>query len=202
MAQAVDVERWGADLPGEPDEGAVEAVRAQRPSEWIGEHERAVRVIDPGRSGELTFVVLLTTMLDQHGEGLLVERDRARGGVGLAVLLPDQLPRHDRHRLPAEGDGPGIEVDVAPPQPEDLTSACAGGAGEAPSRMQLVVANVGEKARERGRVPGLVACVVGAGLFRGRGMGERCDVAWDVTPFGCFLQGAVEHAVDVADGFG
>lgn len=176
MSEAVDVERWGADLPGEPDEGAVEGVWAQRPSERVGEHERAVRVIDPGQSSQLPFVVLLTVVLGEHGACLMVERDRSGGGVRLAVLLPDQLPGHDGHRLPAEGDGPGIEVDVAPSQPEDLTSACAGAAGDTPCRMEPVVANVGEEAGERGRVPGLVAGVVGAGLLRGRRMGDIVEV--------------------------
>lgn len=51
VSEAVDVERWGADLPGEAHEGAVEAVGMQRPSERIGEHQRAMRVVDPGELG-------------------------------------------------------------------------------------------------------------------------------------------------------
>lgn len=65
VSDAVDIEWRSADLPGEPDEGAVEAVGAQRPSERVGEHERAVRVIDPGQSSQLPLVVLLTAMFDQ-----------------------------------------------------------------------------------------------------------------------------------------
>ena len=177
VSKAVDDERRGVDLPGEADEGAVEAVRSEWSAEWVGEYQRTMWIVDPGRTGELLLVVLLPTMVGKHGDGLGVERDRA-------------------------GGGPGVEVDVVPPQSEDLASACSGGAGEAPRCMERVVAYMGEEAREGRGVPRLVAGVVRAGPLRRWRVGERGDVAWDVATFGGLLQRSVEHAVDVADGLG
>jgi hypothetical protein len=81
-------------------------------------------------------------VLAQRGDGGLVQGDDSASGAALR-RLGDQ-PAAELLQLPRHGQGPGIEVEVAPPQAGGLAAAQPAQRYEVEHRVQAVTAHLGQ----------------------------------------------------------
>jgi hypothetical protein len=126
VAEVVEPDRREAGLLVQLDEAPCDVGGVKHLAVLLGEDATGLR---PGTPPFLTILVLLGAVplggLDRVG----VERDGARAGVGLGVVLVHLPAVHDE--LLGDGDETGIEVGVGPllparPAPAQLSRAVSG----------------------------------------------------------------------------
>jgi hypothetical protein len=134
-------------------------------------------------------------MLAQRSHRRRVQRQRpaALGGLGLGDddLVVDDHPR------PARRDAAGVQVDVDPAQPGDLTAPHARGGQQQPRRVQRVATHLIQEGAELLGTPD-------AHLRRhplGQ-VGHGGNVAREVAPADGVSERGMQHAMDVSDALG
>ncbi|HXM58670.1 MAG TPA: hypothetical protein VOB72_24935 [Candidatus Dormibacteraeota bacterium] len=175
LAQVVQAHMPQPGLPEESVERAVHVPRLDRRSGLAEEHQRR-RSVHAGGVGHLA---VPPKSLDRHpGERLPL------GALpGLRFLVGSQLLGQAQHRS-ARPDGPGVEINVRPSQPERLAAAQPCCQVDDPERLQTVAAD-GSQQR-----PSLVRAVRLRHVRLGQswGIGERRDVARQPAVFDGSLQ--------------
>jgi len=119
VAQVVEADDRYAGAAGDPLEGLGEGVGVDRLAVAVGEHPCGV--VDADR-GELGGPECLPS--GEYRERGVIEVDGAAGVAGLASRLVELVA--DGDESPVERDGLLREVDVVPPEPEDLVAAHPG----------------------------------------------------------------------------
>lgn len=105
-------------------EGLVVAVHVggvERPAGGAGEDEAEVA---PGVAGVAAVLLLAAVVPAQRRDALLRDGDASRGAVGLYVL--EARPAGGSGEGAADGEVPGVQVEVVPLEPEQLalTESC------------------------------------------------------------------------------
>lgn len=97
---------------------AAEGGGVDPPTEWRGEYEAG---LGPRRTGDIAFVALALTVVSQDDGGGRPERDDPLAGRCLEVLDPG--PATLNGELLGDVEFVMVEVEVGPPEPEELAAA-------------------------------------------------------------------------------
>jgi hypothetical protein len=121
VSKVVQPDRGQPGAADEDPESGGGVVRVDRLAVRSGEH---VAGGGPGFAvlGRLGMPILLVAMVNaQDLHAASVQSDGPTTGRGLGIALDDLVA--DRGPVPFDGEHAAVEVDVAPPQPTQLTSA-------------------------------------------------------------------------------